>query len=622
MGKSRLDEISCAICYDPLFTLRDDLDDLVPIATCDCGHVFHEPCVLKWFTTQSEAYLASARERDQDGRYGSPSLSDAPAECPTCRTEVYADPETGQPSIHRLFIDFSESSNNSHYIGSSPPPSSWSKYFSRKGKEKEKEVLGLARRAKGIGEEVKGLNADSEEEEMEGMIRRGEGLVADLVGEKVLGTVQNYIDALTKELKTLHQTLQTNPLIPNLRAKLAEKETELTNLHRQSRLNAQREIKKVKEEEQARCERRVKKAEEERDLIKREYEREKVQRKAGLKAMEERENDTKRRLEEITEQLKKEKEDRRSKETTLQERNKQLKMFQKKVEDRKELKARIAALEADNARLRSSMYEGIVPSDVEDLKGRGGDTSIQEISETYFPSSSRSRTRNGRHSTAKMEEDDSLQIEMPSFHDDSFRSPNQLLPSRTTMRNLDSTEFDRDQDEDDSPSKHTRQKQRMHPTARTIAVDYKAERRRSSSSKYFPGEDEKENEYSRYSGGVKKGEDGPSPPKRSKTNPFVTTKASNERRKELPSLGQMSTSTSTSSDRKGAIGRTNQNQGWNDVSIIDLATESSSNESSPRRPVVRKREQQRSVVDMLGLADGMGRPRKGVVSGQKVRRKF
>ncbi|KAK6906046.1 hypothetical protein L486_06389 [Kwoniella mangroviensis CBS 10435] len=633
MGKSRIEEVTCAICYDPLFTKRDDLDDPVPIATCDCGHVFHEPCILEWFHTQSEQYLAGARDQGLDGRYGSPSLSDAPAECPTCRTECFADPETGQPSIHRLFIDFGVNEHSN--MGSSPPPSSQSsKYFSKKGKE----VLGLARRAKGIREEVKGLNAESEDDEMEGMIRRGEGLTEDLVGIKVLDTVQTYIDNLTKEIKNLRHTLQTNPLIPNLRAKLAEKETELTNLHRQSRLNIQRETKRVKEEEQARCERRVQKAVEERDIFQREYEREKVQRKAGIRAMEERENDLKRKLEEATEQLKKETETRRFKETTLQERNKQLKMFQKKVEDRKELKSRIASLEAENAQLRSSMLDNTMISDVEgdgNDERVGGDESVQEISRSHIPSFLKNVSRPGpstsKYNRIKTEDEDSLQVDMPSFYDDSLRSPSKLLPSRTTMKDLEAAELDLDDDSEDSPSKHTRQKQkqqqqrqRMHPTARTIAVDFGGERRRSSSSKYFPGNEDEDDEKENHTTNTRRGSNGtrdrdePSPLKRSKTNPFMTTKASNEKRKELPSVGKMSSSKNTGN------GISKVNQVSKDASIIDLATSSPESSPRPRRrsamTVVKRKENQRSVVDMLELADGQGRPKKGVVSGQKVRR--
>lgn len=38
MGRaSRLDDVSCVICMDSLFTKRDDLDEVEAIAAPDCG---------------------------------------------------------------------------------------------------------------------------------------------------------------------------------------------------------------------------------------------------------------------------------------------------------------------------------------------------------------------------------------------------------------------------------------------------------------------------------------------------------------------------------------------------------------------------------------------------------
>jgi hypothetical protein len=68
--------------------------------------------------------------------------------------------------------------------GSSPPRRAWG------GKGKEKEVLGLARRARNLGEEVKGLRAESAEEDVEGMLRRAEGLRDDAVSTKALEGVR------------------------------------------------------------------------------------------------------------------------------------------------------------------------------------------------------------------------------------------------------------------------------------------------------------------------------------------------------------------------------------------------------------------------------------------------
>lgn len=84
-------------------------------------------------------------------------------------------------NIHRLFINLS--GDGSSQAGSSPirPTTGGS---SSKGKDRE--VMGLARRAKGLTAEVKGMNADSAEEDMEGGMRRMKQLEEDLVSVKAV----------------------------------------------------------------------------------------------------------------------------------------------------------------------------------------------------------------------------------------------------------------------------------------------------------------------------------------------------------------------------------------------------------------------------------------------------
>ena len=198
LRNQRLDDVSCAVCMEDLFHRRDDLDEIMPIATPDCGrwpsaspletnnaslgHVFHERCLLEWFRTQTLRYVAQAREQGLGTRIGrSPSPSDAPVECPTCRNECFADPETGEPSIHRLFIHFGDGGGHrsSSQIDSSPVQ--W-----RSTQGKEKEVMGLARRARGLTEEVKALSGESHEDDVVGMMRRVEALKNDVVSIKAL----------------------------------------------------------------------------------------------------------------------------------------------------------------------------------------------------------------------------------------------------------------------------------------------------------------------------------------------------------------------------------------------------------------------------------------------------
>jgi len=199
MGRIRADNAACAICMDSLFTKLDDLDQLVPACAPDCGtsttfssilvsplmigHVFHEECIQDWFRAQSVQYLAQAREHRLD-RDPSPTLSDAPAYCPTCRAEVYADPESGEPVLHRLYINYGDEAGGSSQAGSSPVKSTG------QNRKRDSEIMGLARRAKGISEEVKSLNEQSSQQAVDSMLSRAEGLKGDAVSAKAIQGVK------------------------------------------------------------------------------------------------------------------------------------------------------------------------------------------------------------------------------------------------------------------------------------------------------------------------------------------------------------------------------------------------------------------------------------------------
>ena len=62
--------------------------------------------------------------------------ADTLAECPQCRAECFADPETGEATIHRLYINFDEG-------GTKNPPSS----SPAKGR-RDAEVFATAKKAK------------------------------------------------------------------------------------------------------------------------------------------------------------------------------------------------------------------------------------------------------------------------------------------------------------------------------------------------------------------------------------------------------------------------------------------------------------------------------------------
>lgn len=129
------------------------------------------------------------------------STADAPAECPECRTECFADPETGDPAVHRLFINFTNGDGSmsfAHPSSSQAPPSS----PSQRWKSADKDVLGFARRARGLAAELDAQTAESVEEDVKGTLKRAETLRADVVSAKAAEGFKVSRDS-TRSLATL-----------------------------------------------------------------------------------------------------------------------------------------------------------------------------------------------------------------------------------------------------------------------------------------------------------------------------------------------------------------------------------------------------------------------------------
>ncbi|OCF39780.1 hypothetical protein I317_06444 [Kwoniella heveanensis CBS 569] len=736
MGRHRLEDVSCAICMDPLFTKRDDLDDLVPIATCDCGHVLHEPCLLEWFRTQSDQYLAQAREHGIEGRHGSPTLSDAPAECPTCRAECYADPETGQPSIHRLYIDWGGVLDNvpsQSQVRSSPVRSmhAGAGSGSMRTSVKDKEILGLARRAKGVAEEAKNLGAESNDEEMQGMLKRAGDLEKDCVSVKALEAVKSYVGGLATALDKLDRTLRSHPLIPGLKARHDALEQQLKDLNRETRMTISREIKKARDEERSRSERKIHEAEKERNLMQKEMLMERTGRKRAMEAYEAKEKDLNVKLEQARDEARKERESREAVQSTLSERMRALKVLQSKADSRKDLKRQIEQLQAENDRLKDEITASFHSSYSQAGPSRSGerpsirqqlqlDDEEEEESESLFDRSQSpvdGSLPTTSHQYPPSSADDSLQVDMPSFLDDSSRSIPKFLPTVTTSKDL------KHYGTRTSPTKRSMGKHKIHPTARTIVFDQdederrkeESRKRRKTQSKYF----EQNDQYDPVQGdrALKEIQDNRSPSmtpclvydepfqsvsntphragrsnqdddayeiipdsepaqdpeaeaetrhepqsKRSKTNPFASTRQASERRKQLPSEPSARLEDRQPDYRTNEVYDADKWKG----EVIDLAF-SSSPPSSPgfkskasgsvpklQEPTSAQPRAQTSaaadgskgsrsrgaigvngtsgevrtgrhdsVIDFLGLRDANGRPKKGVISGhQKIRRRF
>jgi hypothetical protein len=79
-----------------------------------------------------------------------------------------------------LFINFGDDGGGSSQVGSSPirPTSSI--------RRKDEEVMGIARRAKGLREKAMGLGDESTEADVNGLINRAQGLRDDAVSVKAI----------------------------------------------------------------------------------------------------------------------------------------------------------------------------------------------------------------------------------------------------------------------------------------------------------------------------------------------------------------------------------------------------------------------------------------------------
>lgn len=229
-----------------------------------------------------------------------------------------------------------------------------------------------------------------------------------------------------------------------------------------------------------------------------------------------------------------------------------------------------------------------------------GDISIQEISAAAFSVSQRARSN---HNASRSTPDDSLEVDMPSFADKPFRRNRDDLPG---------------------PS-------RRNPTARTFSSDQFATtlgspspvRKRPKSSKYFTDENDdssdsilvppsstiKDKGAERERGNLNPRVErvSLSPVKRSRTNPFSSTREDTERRKRIVTGSHHVIDLSTPSPRVKS----------------PLESSERGNEGSGGAGVGLSREVggRQSIVDWLGMRDAAGRPKKGLATGVKVKRR-
>ncbi|KAL7421278.1 hypothetical protein Q5752_004163 [Cryptotrichosporon argae] len=372
--RRRLADAQCAICMDALFDHLDDLDETMAIATAACGHVFHETCLLSWFRTQAQAYVA--REREWNPRA---QLSDAPAECPTCRAECFANDDTGEPAVYRLYINFGDDGmpagpSSGTGAGSSPvrPTQTQTQtqtQANRKGKGRaDQEVLALARRAKALVRDVEGYGPESMENDVKRAIGRVSSLVEDSLSSKAAAGFKTYVISLRTALDALCARLEMSPLVATLHADLALARSDVESARilladTNRKLLGERARAAKADDEAARALREAKRAGKERDTMEKNYQLERQRARALQKGREEERALAAKTVDDAKAALHAEKKKVESLEDTLRQRAKQIRVFQSKAESRTQLHARIAALEAEVALLRAHTGQPTDPID-------------------------------------------------------------------------------------------------------------------------------------------------------------------------------------------------------------------------------------------------------------------
>lgn len=124
------------------------------------------------------------------------TIADAPALCPSCREECFADPDTGEVKLTRMFFAAEDRMEGSSQIGSSPvrPTPSSNKVASA-------ELMGLARRAKTITEDMASLDCDASKTRVDGSLDRAEALSHDVASAKAIQAVKVSLSTLLMVIK-------------------------------------------------------------------------------------------------------------------------------------------------------------------------------------------------------------------------------------------------------------------------------------------------------------------------------------------------------------------------------------------------------------------------------------
>lgn len=118
------------------------------------------------------------------------TTADAPALCPSCREECFADADTGQVNLIRLFFATEDRNDGSSQMAGSSPV----RPTHKTDKVASVELMGLARRAKGITADFATFDCETGRKHVDGALNRAEEMTKDVASAKAVQAVKVSLD--------------------------------------------------------------------------------------------------------------------------------------------------------------------------------------------------------------------------------------------------------------------------------------------------------------------------------------------------------------------------------------------------------------------------------------------
>ncbi|WVQ73583.1 hypothetical protein IAR50_003162 [Cryptococcus sp. DSM 104548] len=437
MGR-RAQDARCSVCFASVFGDLDDVNEPRPAVATECGHVIHEHCVLRWIEMSADAQLAN---KQIDYR------EEAEATCPQCRSEIYADEETGKPLIHRLFPVFDDEAGSSQ-AQSSPMKAE------PVDEARSEELMGMARRAKAMKIEIGELGPENTVDQVGRAVGRVEGLKKDLeVSAKSISAIRTYVGGLIASINNLRSAITKYPLAPQLRDENNLLRAQLEGVYQTVRRvetdmnqKLKQEVRKAINEEQSKAVRLVEEQMKKVDQIKAELDRANAEKNASSKLSAERAKEMMKKVQRLDEQMKKNMKDKEAAEESEADKRKQLKRwidkYEKLEKKNSDFKRENTTLAEENAALKAKIASRPEQS-TRDLAWAEGDSSVVWLDPPATMSPGGRPEARQISTNDRIGNESSLLVDMPSFNDSfALQAKGQPTQRSTTAKTFSSDMFD------------------------------------------------------------------------------------------------------------------------------------------------------------------------------------